>query len=210
MAGAAALVLGVTTIIGAVALNPGADQSVAGTTTVGDESGRDTGAPTSPRVDGSAATGTPTDGATPTGSPTGTPQPSASPSKKKPAATESSTPGSTPAKNPYTAAEVCGSGYRVVDSASLKKSSGTVAGTVYLLFSKSSGRNCVVTLKRTSIGKKTSATAYLQVKGKTKVAETGKFAYYAGPIRAAAAATCVKWGGSAGGVRYDSPYEHCG
>ncbi|WP_326823367.1 M23 family metallopeptidase [Streptosporangium sp. NBC_01756] len=107
--------------------------------------------------------------------------------------------------NPYTPQEVCGSGYDVIDSAAL----GT-AGTVYLLYNNSNGYNCVTTIKKTSLGAATAVSAYLEVQGKTRVTDSGNFSYYAGPVRAAAADKCVKWGGKAGSSAYDSPFEHCG
>ena len=39
--------------------------------------------------------------------------------------------------------------------------------------------------------------------------DSGSFEYYAGPVRAKAAGVCVKWGGTAGGISYDSAFEHC-
>ncbi|MEU6727632.1 M23 family metallopeptidase [Nonomuraea wenchangensis] len=107
--------------------------------------------------------------------------------------------------NPHTPEEVCGSGYSVIDSAAL----GT-AGTAYLLYNSGNGYNCVVTLKKTSLGTATATSAYLEVQGKARVTDSGNFAYYAGPVRAAAAGKCVKWGGKAGSSSYDSPFEHCG
>ncbi|GAA5062456.1 hypothetical protein HNP84_007939 [Thermocatellispora tengchongensis] len=107
--------------------------------------------------------------------------------------------------NPYTPEQVCGSGYKKVDSAALGG-----AGTVYLLYNSAAGKNCVVTMKRTGIGSKTATSAYLEVKGKPRTTDSGSYAYYAGPVRAAARGVCVKWGGSAGSARYDSPFEHCG
>ncbi|WP_329430082.1 N-acetylmuramoyl-L-alanine amidase [Streptosporangium sp. NBC_01495] len=107
--------------------------------------------------------------------------------------------------NPHTPQEVCGSGYDIVDSAALGS-----AGTVYLLYNTANGNNCVTTIKRTSLGTATATTAYLEVQGKTRITDTGNFAYYAGPVRAAAPGTCVKWGGKAGSSTYDSPFEHCG
>ncbi|GAA3595604.1 M23 family metallopeptidase [Nonomuraea rosea] len=109
------------------------------------------------------------------------------------------------ATNPHTAASVCGSGYKVIDSAALGS-----AGTAYLLFNSASGNNCVATIKKTSLGKATAASAYLEVEGKTRATDSGSFTYYAGPIRAAASGKCVKWGGKAGTSVYNSPFEHCG
>lgn len=107
--------------------------------------------------------------------------------------------------NPYTPEEVCGTGYTVVDSAGL----GT-AGSVYLLYNSGNGYNCVVTLKKTSLGTATATTAYLEVQGSTRITDTGNYGYYAGPVKAAAPGKCVKWGGKAGSSVYDSPFEHCG
>ncbi|MFI6908533.1 M23 family metallopeptidase [Nonomuraea sp. NPDC050394] len=107
--------------------------------------------------------------------------------------------------NPYTPEQVCGAGYGVVDSAALGSS-----GTVYLLYNNSNGYNCVVTLKKTSLGTASPVTAYLEVQGSARITDSGNFSYYAGPVRAAAPGKCVKWGGKAGTATYDSPFEHCG
>ncbi|MBB4942016.1 hypothetical protein FHR32_006402 [Streptosporangium album] len=107
--------------------------------------------------------------------------------------------------NPYTPQEVCGAGYDVIDSAALGTS-----GTAYLLYNNSNGYNCVTTIKKTSLGTATATSAYLEVQGNTRITDSGNFAYYAGPVRASGAGTCVKWGGKAGSSVYDSPFEHCG
>ncbi|MFI6298461.1 M23 family metallopeptidase [Nonomuraea sp. NPDC050790] len=107
--------------------------------------------------------------------------------------------------NPYTPEQVCGAGYGVVDSAALGTS-----GTVYLLYNNSNGYNCVVTLKKVSLGSATPVTAYLEVQGSARITDSGNFSYYAGPVRAAAPGKCVKWGGKVGTASYDSPFEHCG
>ncbi|WP_315974567.1 serine/threonine-protein kinase [Micromonospora sp. MA102] len=110
--------------------------------------------------------------------------------------------------NPYTAAQACGSGYQVIDSATLT-AGGVRRGRVYLLYSTAGGTNCVVTLKDTDVGQATTVTAYLEVQGKARQTESGAYRYYAGPVRASAAGACVKWGGSAGGASYGSAFEHC-
>ncbi|WP_308250160.1 M23 family metallopeptidase [Sphaerisporangium fuscum] len=106
--------------------------------------------------------------------------------------------------NPYSAGQVCGAGFKEIDSQFL----GPV-GRVVLLYSASSGENCVVTLRDRTNGK-VSASAYLEVKGQARKTDSGSFQYYAGPVRSKAAKTCVKWGGSIGSAEYDSPLEHCG
>lgn len=107
-------------------------------------------------------------------------------------------------KNPYSATQVCGSGFKQIDSAAL----GTL-GRVVLLYSASSGQNCVVTL-RNNVSGKVAMRAYLELKDQPRKTGAGSFQYYAGPIRAKAAHICIKWGGAIGSVRYDSPLEHCG
>ena len=81
--------------------------------------------------------------------------------------------------------------------------------TVHLLYHAGTGSNCVVTLKESSVGAQTAVSAFLEVRGRGRSTDDGSFRYYAGPVRAEAAGTCVKWGGSAGGASYSSPFEHC-
>lgn len=136
--------------------------------------------------------------ATPGSTPTGTAS-----SRPTPSRTSSSRP------NPYTAAQACGSGYQVIDSATLTGGDGQRKGRVFLLYHAGTGTNCVVTLKDTAVGAKSAASAYLEVQGRARSTDSGSFDYYAGPVRASAAGTCVKWGGSTGGVSYGSGFEHC-
>ncbi|PSK53595.1 Spore-associated protein A [Micromonospora sp. MH33] len=103
---------------------------------------------------------------------------------------------------------MCGSGYQVIDSATLT-AGGVRQGRVYLLYSIAAGTNCVVTLKDADVGRATTVTTYLEVQGKARQTASGSYQYYAGPVRANAAGVCVKWGGSAGGASYASPFEHC-
>ncbi|MBN6053334.1 M23 family metallopeptidase [Nonomuraea sp. RK-328] len=107
--------------------------------------------------------------------------------------------------NPHTAASVCGSGFKVIDQQALGTS-----GTVYLTYNSANGQNCVATIKKTSLGTKTAASAFLEVKDKPRATDSGSFTYYAGPVKATASGKCVKWGGKAGTATYTSPFEHCG
>ncbi|MGV9296468.1 M23 family metallopeptidase [Amycolatopsis sp. NPDC003676] len=107
--------------------------------------------------------------------------------------------------NPYSATQVCGSGFSVIDQQAL----GT-AGTAYLLYNSSSKENCVTTLKAVSLGTASAASAFLEVQGSTRATDSGNFTYYAGPVKKTAGSTCVKWGGSVGSSSYESPFEHCG
>ncbi|GAA4068018.1 serine/threonine-protein kinase [Nonomuraea soli] len=136
---------------------------------------------------------TPTKAPTPTPSKTPTVKPTPTPTKTTAA----------PKPNPYTAAGVCGSGYKVIDSRAL----GTVA-TVYLLYNGT--RNCVVTLSKYVSATKVPASAVLQVKGGATATDSGSFTAYAGPVRLAAAKTCVIWGGSWAGKTFKSGWSHCG
>ncbi len=107
--------------------------------------------------------------------------------------------------NPYSAEEVCGDGFSVVDQQALANSS----GTAYLLYNASTKANCVTTLKATSLGTASAVAAFLEVQGGTRTTDAGSFTYYAGPIKKTAGSTCVKWGGSVGGNTYESGFEHC-
>lgn len=116
----------------------------------------------------------------------------------------------TPGDNPHGAGEVCGSGFAPVDTLDIS-AEGTVLGTVHLLYNEGSGTNCVVTLKAVDIGDKTPLVATLEVKGGKSNTESGKFGYYAGPVKREAAGTCVKWSGSIDGHAADSgDWAHCG
>jgi Peptidase family M23 len=109
------------------------------------------------------------------------------------------------ATNPYTPQAACGTGYSVIDWAGLGS-----AATTYLLYNSGNGNNCVATIKSSSIGTATAVSAFLEVQGGTRGTDSGSYAYYAGPVRKAAAGSCVRWGGSAGGSSFTSPFEHCG
>ncbi len=101
-------------------------------------------------------------------------------------------------------APVCGSGYGVIDSRPLGD-----AGTVYLSYNAANGHNCVSTMKSAAVGSPTPTSAFLEVSGSSRRTDSGNFSWFAGPVRAEAANTCVRWGGSAGSADYESPFEHC-
>ncbi|MGF1426709.1 CHAP domain-containing protein [Kitasatospora sp. LaBMicrA B282] len=105
--------------------------------------------------------------------------------------------------NPYSAGQVCGTGYTVIDSHSLGDA------TVYLLYDAADGNNCVVTLAADPSGP-TPMNATLTVQGGSALANPGSFTYYAGPVTATAANTCVEWGGSYKGTSWTSGWSHCG
>ncbi|MEU7741016.1 M23 family metallopeptidase [Nonomuraea sp. NPDC049158] len=105
--------------------------------------------------------------------------------------------------NPYTAEEVCGSGYSVIDSAAL------TGGRTYLLYNSGNGYNCVATLKTTSLGTASAVSAFLEPEGESRTTDSGSYDYYAGPVKRSAPGKCVKWGGSVGSSSYTSGFEHC-
>ncbi|WP_231933580.1 serine/threonine-protein kinase [Micromonospora coxensis] len=223
LAGAAGAVVAVLAGIGAVvALQP--DEPARGGGTALPEGSATVQAPQpAPEASGTrsarpaptaSVTGTRSASAGPTAGTTGTagPRPGGEPSAGASTGTAPQ-PGPTTTgpqrKNPYTPAQVCGSGYQVVDSATLT-SGGVRKGRVYLLWNGSTKANCVVTMKETAVGERTTVSAYLEVQGKPRSTDSGAFEYYAGPVRAAAAGICVKWGGATGGASYGSGFEHCG
>lgn len=100
----------------------------------------------------------------------------------------------------------CGSGYGVVNLIDLPD----LRGTVYLTYSASSGKNCVVTI-RENPGTATLMEAFLRRSGTSSyVKDSGNFTTYAGPVYVSAAGSCVDWGrtiGTATKTRYGT---NCG
>ncbi|BCJ70639.1 peptidase M23 [Catellatospora sp. IY07-71] len=103
----------------------------------------------------------------------------------------------------YDPAEVCGAGFQMIDSVKLGS-----AGTANLLWKGSTGQNCTVTLKMSSVGTPTATSSFLEPQGASRTTDSGSYSYYAGPVIRTAPG-CVKWGGSAGGTTYTSGFEHC-
>ncbi|NUR90361.1 MAG: hypothetical protein HOY71_40320, partial [Nonomuraea sp.] len=150
---------------------------------------------------------TPTDDPSSSGQPTAKPtsKPTVKPTTKptvKP--TVKPTPKPTLKPNTASAAAVCGSGYKVIDSHSLSGKA-----TIYLLYY--SGKNCVVTMSRYVYPGKVAMNATLKVqKSGATGSDPGSFTAYAGPVRLAAAKTCVQWGGKWGTYSWTSGWSHCG
>jgi len=105
--------------------------------------------------------------------------------------------------NPYTAGQVCGSGYATIDSHDLG------AATVYLTYNAGAGKNCVATLVHTG-GSSVGLNATLSVQNGSSASNPGLFQWYAGPVKLAAASACVKWGGSYQSTSWTSAWSHCG
>lgn len=104
--------------------------------------------------------------------------------------------------NIYTPTQVCGSGYRVVDSHAI------TGATIYLLYNGSTGDNCVTTLTTKVFGK-VPMSATLSVQGGSKVTDSNKYTYYAGPVTEHAPTSCVKWGGAYNRAAWTSDWSHC-
>jgi serine/threonine protein kinase len=133
----------------------------------------------------------------------------------EPTATATTDPGgdpgsTTPVTNPHDdPVELCGAGYTVIDSRKLTTSAGVLRGTIYLLHRASGGMNCVVTIKANTLDQKTAMAAALEVRDGVTNADKGSFQYYAGPVTAAAPSTCIRWGGTIGGLTFLSEWSHC-
>ncbi len=101
--------------------------------------------------------------------------------------------------NPYTPGQACGAGYTVVRSHPLTANSNhnVLLATSYLLYNRSKGNNCAVTMKNRAIGRATYTTATIKKKSGNAydaVTDHGYFKYFAGPVYVHAVRTCVKYG----------------
>ncbi|WSQ10375.1 hypothetical protein OG604_22910 [Streptomyces sp. NBC_01231] len=100
--------------------------------------------------------------------------------------------------------DVCGSGYRVIDSHALA-GDGSI---VWLMYNSSNGKNCVATQLHYYGPQRVSAS--IQKQGGSPISDSGTYNTYAGPVYVSAPDTCIKWGGSANGSSWTSGWEHCG
>ena len=138
--------------------------------------------------------------------------------------------------NPYTAAGVCGPGYKVIDRHPLYATnpySGRPVrlASVVLTYNARVGKNCAVTLKRYRVGKRAPifgdhlsvSLAARPLGPGTAAGNAGEFRYFAGPVYVPARHRCVQWAGSAVlllpanfeprgyyNSAYRSRWEHCG
>ncbi|MCM3804663.1 spore-associated protein A [Streptomyces sp. DR7-3] len=95
---------------------------------------------------------------------------------------------------------VCGTGYKVVNSAPIGSK-----GTVFLTYNSAKGKNCVVTV-RNATGKPVPMFAYLYVQGADQSAEDGgAYTSYAGPVYGDGRGKCVDW---AGGIENQSTWTY--
>ncbi|SNT54226.1 hypothetical protein SAMN05216276_105813 [Streptosporangium subroseum] len=108
------------------------------------------------------------------------------------------------ASNPYTPERVCGAGFtKVKDGTRPLKSGSDTFGHVYLMYNRSTGYNCVVTIKDAFYRTATRTVATLTVKGGKKYTDVGNFKYYAGPVKVRARGKCVSYWGETRDTRLD-------
>jgi hypothetical protein len=105
--------------------------------------------------------------------------------------------------NPYSPSAVCGSDYGIIDSHHL------TGATIFLLYSDSTGNNCVVTLADADTGS-VPMNATLAVQGGSSGSDNHNYDWYAGPVIEHAPDSCVKWGGTYKTSTWTSDYSHCG
>ena len=112
--------------------------------------------------------------------------------------------------NPYSAEQVCGPGYSVVQIEKLR-SRGALVGQAFLLYNARAGTACATVIKSVDIGRDTTMSVYLGAQGAARKIDTGASKYYAGPVMTSAGDDlCVYWGASMAGGLYGSPPEPCG
>ncbi|GAA3799503.1 hypothetical protein GCM10022226_18680 [Sphaerisporangium flaviroseum] len=173
----------------------------------GESPGRRSASPSHGRPTTAAPSRTPTRKPTATPKPTTTAEPTVSPTRKptsSPTGKPTPKPTATPKANPYTAAGLCGAGYKAIDSHSFG------GATVHLLYNGTAKKNCVVTLSKYVVPQKIKMSAVLQVQGGSSANDGGVYEAYAGPLRLAAGKTCVIWGGGYGTASWKSGWSHCG
>ncbi|MBN6057587.1 hypothetical protein JYK22_37035, partial [Nonomuraea sp. RK-328] len=97
----------------------------------------------------------------------------------------------------YSPERVCGSGFhRVKDGhRAMKTRDGSVFGHVYLMYSKSSGENCVAAIKTRFTGTRTVTGARLEVRGGGRSEDVQKYRFYAETGHVDGSWKCVKYEG---------------
>ncbi|MFA1543308.1 serine/threonine protein kinase [Actinomadura monticuli] len=106
--------------------------------------------------------------------------------------------------NKYTPQQVCNSGGHA-GGYYVQRSLSVSGGVAYLLYN-SSGYNCAVTMKTANVGQKSAVSTWIQKQGGSSIADSGSFAWYAGPVYVQAPGACVRFGGNG----RSAPYGNCG
>ncbi|WP_229712217.1 spore-associated protein A [Streptomyces daqingensis] len=103
----------------------------------------------------------------------------------------------------------CGSGYSVVNQAGIAD-----LGTVFLTYNKSTGKNCVVTVRNETgdpVFMSASVRVLLDDEETVPVVEEGEFTSYAGPVFVdEGAGHCIEWAGVIGDEEYFNSGSNCG
>ncbi|HEX4812432.1 MAG TPA: hypothetical protein VFV66_06730 [Nonomuraea sp.] len=147
------------------------------------------------------ATGTPA----PTVTVTVTPSPAVPTPTVTPTRHGTATPSSPPVTvNPHSPSAVCGPGFFV------QRAKEFPGGQVVQLYNRTTGENCVVTMKTADIGKPTRVGATLEVLGGASRTMSGTFGYYAGPVKLYAKGQCVRVSGTVGSSGTTTDWSHCG
>jgi hypothetical protein len=106
--------------------------------------------------------------------------------------------------NPYTAAGVCGAGFKPIDRHNLVDgNNGILLAETVLTYNGATGQNCVVTLKRYRVGLTSKYHDHVMAEVYTRPLSTpgnidsdyGNFKFFAGPVYVTARNKCVMWGG---------------
>jgi hypothetical protein len=98
----------------------------------------------------------------------------------------------------------CGAGYSVIDGMSL-----VGKGTVYLTYSRGTGKNCVVTIADNP-GRRRHMAAKVSLAGDPWKVDSGNFTTYAGPVYVTARDRCIDWGGEIENLGRYQYNVHCG
>ncbi|SEM51636.1 hypothetical protein [Nonomuraea pusilla] len=97
----------------------------------------------------------------------------------------------------YTPERICGPGFHRVQDGhrAMTTRDGAVFGHVYLMYSKSAGKNCVAAIKSAYAGAKTVTGAYLEVKGGGRSEDAQRYRYFAETGHLDGSWKCVKYAG---------------
>ncbi|GAA4976516.1 spore-associated protein [Kineococcus glutinatus] len=116
------------------------------------------------------------------------------------------------ATNPYTPAQICGSGYKTVSGGYF----GLTGADMYVMYNSAAGRNCVAVVKRSNIGTATSVGAGFKLSSDPTWRagvnyELGNFKYYAvSPTKYYAKGKCIDIYGVSGSSKVQQFKVFCG
>ncbi|MEU1072713.1 MULTISPECIES: spore-associated protein A [unclassified Streptomyces] len=99
----------------------------------------------------------------------------------------------------------CGAGYSVVESAPIGN-----AGTVFLTWNGSVGKNCAVAVRNTSGPAVWMETYITRTADWTGATDSGYFTTYAGPVYINGRNTCIAFSGTIGSESATRGPGHCG